>query len=266
MNLNYINLTAYPLDHPESSTYQALVAEQKALLASKGMINLEGFLTVEGVRNYKQEIEDRMDVAYHAVTERHPYGYQRSEELPDDHPCNTFSPTENFRLARHLLPDTAIDALYCWSPMRRFIADITGNRKIYLSGDPSNGLVVQVYKQGCGLAWHFDQALFSTVINLSETDAGGFFECAPNLRSETEPNYDEVKAVLDGHSLRIQQHKVKAGSFSIMLGRYTMHRVTEVEAEKPRISVILSYELQPGLHMDLATRKISFGPTAPELP
>ena len=181
-------------------------------------------------------------------------------------PRNTFASTESYRLARHHMSGTDLDALYCWQPMRDFVADLTGHPRVHLSGDPSNGLVVQEYREGCRQAWHFDQALFSTILNLGEAEAGGLFECVPNLRTENEPHYSEVKSVLAGSSDRIQRYKVKAGSFTVMLGRYALHRVTPVQGHVPRISVVLSYELQPGIYMDLATRKISFGPSAPDLP
>lgn len=266
MDTRNINLSDYPIDQPESERYHALITGLHKNLAADGMINLVDFLTPEGILSYKDDIESRQDIAFHAKSERHPYGYERSEHLPADHPRNTFGSTESFRLARHHFPNTAIDELYCWPPMRRFIADITGSPETFLSADPSNGLVAQFYKEGCGQAWHFDQALFSTILNLSESSAGGYFECVPNIRTDTEDNYEDVKQALDGTSPRIQKHKVKAGSYTIILGRYTMHRVTPVEQSKPRISVVLSYELKPGIYMDLPTRKISFGPTAPESP
>ncbi len=264
MDTRLINLRDYPVDRPDSNEYQTLIVKLKEQLATEGMINLVDFLTHEGIVKYRGEIESRQNIAFHAKSRRQPYGYHRSDDFPPDHPCNTFGDTESFRLARHHLPDTAIDELYCWPPMRKFIADLTGNPEVFLSADPSNGLVAQFYKEGCGQAWHFDQALFSTILNLGESSAGGYFECVPNIRTETEANYKEVKKALAGTSPRIQQYKAKAGSFTIILGRYTLHRVTPVEKNAPRISVILSYELQPGICMDLETRKISFGPTAPE--
>ena len=266
MNTKFINLSDYPIHLPESNEYRSFVLKQRQTLLEKGMINLKGFLTQDGIASYKKEVEERMDFTFHAVSERHPYGYHPSKQFPSDHPRNTFGATESHRLARHHLPNTAIDALYCWPPMRRFIADVTDNEQTFLSGDPSNGLVVQVYREGCGQAWHFDQALYSTIINLSASEAGGVFECVPNLRTNDDSNYGGVKQVLDGSSNAVQQHHVQAGSFSIMLGRYTMHRVTKVEKNVPRISVILSYELQPNIHMDWETRRKSFGPTTPKLP
>lgn len=266
MNTRYINLGDYPINQPDSKAYRSLIKSLQKELASEGMINLIDFLTPQGLLSYREEVESRQNIAYHAKSERHPYGYERSEDLPEDHPQNTFGPTESFRLARHHFPDTAIDELYCWPPMRTFIADITNNPETFLSADPSNGLVAQFYKEGCGQAWHFDQALFSTILNLSESLEGGYFECVPNIRTDTSENFADVKLVLDGSSPRIQKHKVKAGSYTIIKGRYTLHRVTPVEQSIPRISVILSYEVKPGIYMDLPTRKLSFGPSAPDSP
>lgn len=263
MIAEFVDLQRYPIDRPESPGYVALIARQRQLLATDGMITLAGFINPAGIAHYRAEIDSRMDSAFHAVSTRHPYGYHRSDEFPDDHPRNTFAATESYRLARHMLSDTALDALYCWSPMRRFVADMTGNDSTYLSADPSNGLVVQVYREGCGQAWHFDQALFSTIINLGASEHGGVFECVPGLRTEQQPCYDEVKRVLAGQSPRVQQHKVAAGSFIVMLGRYTLHRVTAVQQQQPRISAVLSYELTPDVQMDWDTRRLSFGPTTP---
>ena len=266
MNLEFVNLAVYPIDRPDSPLYQSIVIRQRRALKTTGLINLPDFLTAKGIRQFKQEVDARMDDAFRAVDRRHPYGHVRSDAFPDDHPRNTFAGSEAFRLSRHQLLDSAIDALYGWEPMRRFIADITDNQDIHLSGDPSNALVVQVYKRDSRLAWHYDQALFSTIINLNEAEHGGVFECVPNLRTETTENYDSVQSVLAGQSTQIQKLKPKAGSFSVMLGRYTLHRVTAVESDVPKVSVVLSYELEPGVHMDAATRKRLFGPTAPDYP
>ena len=159
-----------------------------------------------------------------------------------------------------------LDKLYRWPPLRQFVADVTGNKTLYLHADPSNALVLQIYQTRDTLAWHFDQALFSTVLNLSETESGGAFECAPNIRTPDDPCFDAVRGVLLGNSDRVQRHFVKSGSFSIMLGRYTLHRVSEVTGETPRISMILSYEDRPGIKMDVTTRKMLFGPGAPDTP
>jgi hypothetical protein len=59
---------------------------------------------------------------------------------------------------------------------------------------------------------------------------------------------------------------MEAGSLTLMLGRYAFHRVTKIEQEKPRISLVLTYELRPGVHLNGAVRKRIFGPSAPSEP
>ena len=53
-----------------------------------------------------------------------------------------------------------------------------------------------MYKPGCWTGWHFDRAVFTTIINLSEASGGGVLECAPDIRTEGNPGYDAVRDVL----------------------------------------------------------------------
>ena len=170
---------------------------------------------------------------------------------------------ERHGLARHQLMGTAMDELYNWAPVRQLVADVNHFETAYLSADPSNGMVIQIYSEGHGQAWHFDEALFSTIINLSEPEGGGIFECVPNIRTDDDEAYDAIHKVLQGDEIQVQKYRVKEGSFVLQLGRYTLHRVSPIEGEKPRISMILSYDKVPGTHMTSATRKKLFGPTAP---
>lgn len=83
----------------------------------------------------------------------------------------------------------------------------------------------------------------------------------PGLRTADDPCFADVRDVMLGKSDRVERYDVKAGSFTIMLGRYTMHRVTQVLGQTPRISAVLSYEDKPGAILDYATRRQFFGPT-----
>jgi len=266
MHENLINLKQYPLDRPQSEQYLAVVASSRKHLLDSGLVNIENFLTPEGNAALVSEVNALMPEAIYAERQDNPYGAMDPAGTPEDHPCRIHLPTSRYGLAYHQMRGTLLDKLYRWLPIRQFVADITGHKELYLHEDPSNALVLQIYETGDTLAWHFDQALFSTVLNLSETEHGGAFECVPNIRTPDDPCLEAVRDVLDGHSERVEQHFVKSGSFSIMLGRYTLHRVSEVKGETPRISMILSYEDRPGVKMDVATRKMLFGADAPDTP
>lgn len=70
---------------------------------------------------------------------------------------------------------------------------------------------------------------------------------------------DAVRSVLLNESNCVERKNVRAGSFTIMRGRYTLHRVTENLSPTARYSAVLSYEDKPGVKLDVATRKRFFG-------
>lgn len=259
--MNFVNLSSYPIDQPSSDRYRSTVEWHRKELGVNGLAILPDFLTSEGVEQFTREIDDRMPQAFYS--EHGPNDY--FDNLPGKLPYDVLNST-SYCLGRDKLLNTEMDTLYHWPPMRQLIADITGNERIYLHEDPSNALIVQMYKPGCEIGWHFDRALFACIINLSKPTSGGIFECVPYLRSEDDPGYDEVRSVLEGRSTRVQQHHIEAGSLTLTLGRYTFHRVTRVEQERTRTSLVLTYELKPGVHIDAAARKTIFGPSAPDEP
>jgi len=256
-----VNLTDYPLDQPDSGQYRSLVDSLGRQLAETGLINIPNFLTLNAIEKFNNEINERMPQAFYS--EHGPSSY--FDAYPGELPYDILNST-SYCMGRDKLLNTEMDTLYHWEPIRRFIAGITGNERVYLHEDPSNALIVQMYKAGCEIGWHFDGALFASIINLSRPTAGGVFECVPDLRSEEDPGYGEVREVLEGRSTRVQKYYMEAGSLTLMLGRYTFHRVTSIEQEKPRISLVLTYELRPGVHLDGAARKRIFGPSAPREP
>jgi len=258
-----INLDKYPIDQPESNAYKLMIEGLRRELESNDYLNMEGFLSESGTQAIAQEIDQLLPSAVHVTHQTTAYGDSESKSLPDDHPYNIKNQTDRFGLARHQLNQTQLDSIYTWEPVRNFVRDILDLPQIYLHEDPSNALVVQIYKQNGGIAWHFDRALFSTILNIRESDIGGVFECAPNVRTYTDPCFDEVRAVLLNESNRVERKKVQAGSFTIMRGRYTLHRVTENLSPTARYSAVLSYEDKPGVKLDVATRKRFFGNAAP---
>lgn len=258
MNLDHVNLADYPIDRPESVKCRSVVDAFRDRLSETGLINLEGFLTPDGVATFRSEIDARLPDAFHSV--HGPQAY--FDNFPGDLPGDVLG-SKTWCMGHHLLGGTAMDALYRWAPTRRFIAALTGHREVFLHEDPTNALVVQMYRPGCWTGWHFDRALFTTIINLGEPAGGGVFECAPDIRTEDDPHYEDVREVLLSRSERVKRHEMKAGSLTLMLGRYSIHRVTEVAPGADRISLVLKYETQPGVHISAADRRLIYGPSAP---
>lgn len=258
MNPEYVNLSVFPLHQPESDAYKRLVEEWRSKLATTGLINLEEFLTPEGVEAFRGEVYERLPNAFHSVHGAQTY----FDKMPGEFPTDALG-SNTHCLGHHNLQNSAMDALYKWEPLRKFIAALTQNTEVYLHEDPTNALVVQVYKPGCWTGWHFDRAIFTTIVNLGEPEAGGTFECVADIRTENNPSYSEVRDVLLNQSNRVSRYDMKAGSLTLMLGRYSLHRVTPVEKALDRISLVLKYETEPGVFISAKDRKHIYGPSAP---
>lgn len=258
MNLDYVNLPAFPLHEPGSEACQQLVEEWRSKLRATGLINLEEFLTPEGVEQLRSEVYERLPNAFHSVHGAQAY----FDKMPGDFPTDALG-SDTHCLGHHNLQNSDMDTLYKWEPLRKFIAALTGNKEVFLHEDPTNALVVQVYKPGCWTGWHFDRAIFTTIVNLGEPEAGGKFECAPDIRTEQSPCYNDVRDVLLKKSDRVSQHDMKAGSLALMLGRYSLHRVTPVEQTQDRISLVLKYETESGVFISAKDIKHIYGPSAP---
>ena len=262
----FVDLDLYPLTTPDSASYRHIVDDSRARLSQHGLLALPGFLSPEGLRLLLEDARRLEPKAYRSVKEGNPYGVPVTDDMAEHHPARFLSSTERHGVAFHDMGGTVMETLYRWAPLHRFVADILGLPKLYLHEDPSNAVVLQIYKPGDHLAWHFDRANFSTTLQLQEADEGGYFEAAPGIRDEDEENFEAVRSLLCGDQDPPFKRRSDPGTFVIMYGRNCLHRVTEVFGDRARISLILSYEEEPGLKLDPELRKLFFGPEAPDDP
>ena len=113
--------------------------------------------------------------------------------------------------------------------------------------------------------WHFDSGRMVTTLLLQAPEAGGVFEYVPELRSDENENFEEVRKVLDGDLSRARQIKLEAGTFSLFRGHYSMHHVTEVQGDRTRIQAILGFSTTADLHGNLESSILHYGPRVAEL-
>jgi predicted 2-oxoglutarate/Fe(II)-dependent dioxygenase YbiX len=111
-------------------------------------------------------------------------------------------------------------------------------------GDPLARVNVMSYGAGQALNWHFDRSEFTTTLLLQAPDAGGAFEYRSDLRSDEDPNYDGVAALLNGQD-RPRQIGLSAGTLNVFAGKNTAHRVTPVEGDTSRVIAVFSYYETP---------------------
>lgn len=259
-----VDLGRYPITTPDSDNYQQIVERSRSHLTQEMLLALPGFLSAEGLELLLKDAHKLEPKAFHSVKQGNPYNIPMTEDMDEHHPARIFSSSERHGVAYHDMAGTAMEALYRWPPLQRFVADVLGLPKIYLHEDPSNALVLQIYKPGDHLAWHFDRANFSTILQLQKAEDGGYFEAAPGIRSADEQNHEGVRSLLCGEQNSPISRRSEPGTFVIMYGRNCLHRVTKVFGKQARMSLILSYEEEPGMKLDPELRKLFFGPDAPD--
>ncbi len=104
-----------------------------------------------------------------------------------------------------------------------------------------------------------------TTLLLQEPGGGGVFEYAPAIRSESDENFVEVQAVLDGRSDRVLRNHLRAGSLSLFRGHYYLHRVTSVEGKRQRLQAILCYSTRPDMIGNRESSILHYGPRVAEI-
>ena len=153
-----IDLDTYPLDKPDSETYRSMVRELAQQLDSEQVCVLPGFLDDVVRREEVSRILAALPRANPARSFRNVYlARTKTEGLPDDHPKNILAEASYKMLGAHLLPeDSAMRALYYWTPFRQFVASVTGSPALYPSEDPYQPVNVLCHEAGDKSAWHFD--------------------------------------------------------------------------------------------------------------
>jgi len=180
--------------------------------------------------------------------------------FPDGHPRNRTNVTSLSVVAHDQIPtENALRALYDWTPLREFLAKLVGYPRLYPYDDPLGSLNINITGDGQELGWHFDNSDFATTLLLQVPTHGGIFEYLPAARSDNNPGYDKVNAVLDGDRTGIRTLSQDPGSLVLFRGRYALHRVTATRGERPRIIAILVYDTTPGVRLTEYNRNLLYG-------
>ena len=81
---------------------------------------------------------------------------------------------------------------------------------------------------------------------LQAAERGGEFTFLPNVRSQTDENHEIVDQFLAGDMSHAKTFSRGAGALTLFRGEYSLHGVTEIEGNRPRITAIFTYDEQPG--------------------
>jgi len=269
MPVQIINTGLYPVDNLSTPDAQDWIAQLRTQLEQDGSCTLPNFVTSQALGEMALQARSIAHLAYPGPTEVSPYFFNyrlgEGEELLSSHPLRRKGKRNLAQVAADLIPpDFLLSQLYHSKLMLDFLAEITG-QAIYRNQDPYQSLNISVMNQDGCQQWHFDAGQMVTTLLLQEPEAGGVFEYAPGIRSETDENFDAVQAVLDDRSDRVHSNRLQAGTLSLFRGHYSLHRVTPVEGNRQRIQAILGYTTKPNLLGSKESSILHYGPRVAEI-
>lgn len=264
-----IDLDRYPLDKLSSQDGSQLTETIRASLNKNGSCSLTGFVKEAVIKQMAAEAETLQQLAYAGPTEVSPYFFNydlgKGSEIAEDHPLKRKGKRNLSQVATDLIPENhLLCRLYYSSVITDFLSQVL-QQPVYRNQDKYQSLNISMMNNGGCQQWHFDSGPMVTTLLLQAPEAGGVFEYVPELRSDENENFEEVRKVLDGDLSRARQIKLEAGTFSLFRGHYSMHHVTEVQGDRTRIQAILGFSTRPDLHGNLESSILHYGPRVAEL-
>ncbi|MFP4136823.1 MAG: hypothetical protein ACLFSR_00530 [Halomonas sp.] len=242
-----IDLGRYPIHDLDGSAGRGLIERCRRQLDEDGCVVLKHFVPEDALARLERETERLSPEAHYNQTETNPYNSAGDPEKPASHPVNRFDDrTNGFVAGDRIDGDTIIRQVYEHPDFQRFIGAVVGMEEIHQYADPLADLVVNVLREGCQHPWHYDTNEFIVTLMTRQSHGGGRFEYVPGIRSPEGENFAEVQKVIDGDRTRLKSLDLAPGDLQVFFGRYSLHRVTPVEGDRERHTVIFAYAKEPG--------------------
>ena len=260
---SFIDLERYPIADLESPVARTLISTLQSEMAECGACCLKDFILPGALEALRCEAEDLAPHAYGGPTEVTPYffNYDIGEgmDYPEDHPTKRTSPRRLAQVAGDLIPgDALIRQIHHSQVMMEFIARVLGDSKIYPLADTKQCLNISVMEENGCQQWHFDRGRSVITLLAQAPEGGGCFEYVPNIRSESDENFDAVGRVLDGDRSMVKSVNISAGTLMMFRGHYSLHRVTPVEGTRRRLQLIFAYADTPGQHGSVQSSNLHY--------
>lgn len=254
-----VDLNRYPLDRPGTTPWQVLVDNCRAELDQNGMFNLHGLMHADVAAKVATTLTPQFKTQSFRHERDHNVYFANVPDLAPDHPALTRFHTSNNTLCADQIAGSPLLKLYEWPEFATFLAATMALPTLHTMPDPLARVNVMSYHEGQALNWHFDRSHFTTTLLLQAPEQGGAFEYRTGLRSDTDPNYDGVAALLAGQDFEMHQMMVPPGTVNVFRGKNTAHRVTPVVGDTARMIAVFSYYQRPDVMFSASERMGFFG-------
>lgn len=244
-----VDLDRYPIHARGSAAYEETVRLARKGLGTEECAYLPDFARPEAVAMMQEEAESLVPKAVYFSQEHNPYFSKVPESPGPRDPRAMFGRKNNGLVPGAAFPRDGLIWNLCRHPaVKDFVEDCMAVGPLYFYEDPYGCLNVSIQRAGEQFAWHFDTNEFTVSIQLQKPDAGGVFEFAPNIRTPESECYDDVASVLEGDRSKVIPLDLRPGDMQLFKGRYSVHRVTEVEGDTPRLIALLAYARAPEIY------------------
>eukprot|EP01084_Bolivina_argentea_P160400 279316_1 len=273
---NVINLNNYPIHTPYDNHTQKLMQESHNTFLETGLLTLPKFLLPGIAEQAAQTLSIKRDIMCECDVEHNIYQFDDNNPFYNDlHPRNVKMHSKFFTLPYDDIPlSSTLHTIYNWDLMTRFISaivygpyDINGNLHnesvIYRFDDPLAAVTCNVLFNGHIVDWHFDQAPFAVIILLQNGDNGGGYQVAPDaLYSNGQYDYSLHNDIINendpAYSKVTDTYYFEPGDLVIHRGTHSIHRVTTVFGNKPRMTAVFTYAPQPNMTLTPTVRETTY--------
>ena len=249
--LDLVDLDRYPIDDLDHGSGADFLSDCQHSMDQNGWCNLDGFIRPDALARLNGEAHDLLPKAEILHVKRNIYQGAIDPSLPKDDPRRMeFTHIAN-QLADDQIPgETALKQLYRSDILTEFVRRAQRKTQLYRCADEFQALNVVALHPDSWHAWHYDTTECTVTLLLQAAESGGEFTFLPNSRTDETEDHAAVDRLLAGDMSEAQTFSRGEGTFTLFRGGYSLHGVTKVEGNRPRISAILTYDEEPGRVID----------------
>lgn len=264
MNIsNLVDLAKYPVENIQSGIGLDFADECRQKYEQTGLCMLSNFVNEDALKTLADESSAYLEHAYFCDSTHNPYLDEKGHEGNDSvsrHQEKTYVGSVPY----DKIPRSSIlNKLYQWDPLKNFIGHVLGKKSFYRFADPFGACSVNVFVDGGIHGWHFDESEFTVTLMLQAPENGGEFEYVPLIRG-LDNEKEIINRVLDGDRSEVVKLPFMPATLLIFGGRQTLHRVSRISGERPRLVPVLCFSEKPKMQNSESVRKLFWGRAGPD--
>ena len=260
-----VNLARYPIVDLQCAEGLAFADQCKKQYEETGLCMLPEFILENALNRLAAEASEASPDAYFCQSSHNAYLTEDTTDFAEGSVEKRQEQTFVGSVPYDYIPEEAwLKKLYQWDPLMNFIGHVLGKKTFYRFADPFGACSINVFVDGGEHGWHFDESEFTVTLMLQPPDAGGAFEYVPKIRG-LDNEKDIVNGVLNGEREGVVELPFTPGTLLIFGGQQTIHRVTKVSGNRPRLVPVLCYSEKPEQLNSASVRQLFWGRPGPDV-